>query len=98
MGIALCTSTAQRAIGAIAVAAGIFLAGGAAAADAATPCPATVVCRAEPFFAVLSDLADAKAHGDDAQADLAKRRARAIILGDPSQLAAEDESFLANKA
>jgi streptogramin lyase len=123
MGIALCTSTAQRAIGAIAVAAGIFLAGGAAAADAATPCPATVVCRAEPFFAdgggvgsealdalgstaapdddlfaVLSDLADAKAHGDDAKADVATRRARAIILGDPSQLGAEDEDFLANKA
>jgi streptogramin lyase len=123
MGIALCTSTAQRAMGAIAVAAGLFLAGGAAAADAATPCPATVVCRAEPFFpdgggvasealdalgstgapdddlfAVLSDLADAKAHGDDAKADVATRRARAIILGDPSQLAAEDENFLANKA
>src|SRR6185369_365553 len=51
MGIGLCTSTAQRAIGAVAVAAGLFLAGGAAAAHAATACPAGVVCRAEPFFA-----------------------------------------------
>src|SRR3954469_18908516 len=123
MGIGFCTSTAQRAIGAVAVAAGLFLTGGAAAAHAATACPASVVCRAEPFFAdgggvssealdalgstgapdddlfaALTAFADAKAHGEDAKADVAKRRARAIILGDPSQLEAEDGEFLANKA